>query len=560
MRFIPKASALRSGVGISFVVFCFLAVTLPLAFERVAGGRSAERQGYTAGIIRIYCQEPTHSVFKGPQIHFGRNPFNLEFTGFEWAQGVLARAFGGPQCDSNVEEVGKLFSIICSALAILGVALLGTQCWGALAGFFSAILLATDELWLRYATYTMIENRVLACGVWAIYFSLRRRKGLATIFWALTFLQKPQIFVLCSVFWLVRELTQFGNLKDLFKQRKFREVCLGYWCAAFVGLAWYFWSSKLNQNSDLPWIIHTGPRAQKWYFGTWDERLSWNYFKGFLLTAVRDSGLNVALPVAAGVGLFTRKAPNFRVPFFRALPFAAALFAYTFIFYHVFVVHEYYALPLDVMRALTTAGLMAYLIDLIKNGDSQEIPKKILQYAVFLSVAIVVGRAAIVGLKEYSKFALNINNPDTSFYHTEWNRQIFPDSSGLVVIAPPPPATGRDLLFLYLSKQRGFVWCSVNEKFAPRAYWKEQGVKYIAWGRGINPQTHHYDWEVRTLEEELNLSRKNGWSSDLSDVWAGRSMPEWANLASRSGHDPCISDDDFDPRTWADRPGHNTVR
>src|SRR4051812_48581027 len=103
MKLFKVKPAFASAAALAFVLFCFLAATLPLAFERVSGGRSADGQAVIGGIIRIYCQEPTHSVVAGPQIYWGRNPFNLELGAFEWAQGVTARVIGGPECDSTVE-------------------------------------------------------------------------------------------------------------------------------------------------------------------------------------------------------------------------------------------------------------------------------------------------------------------------------------------------------------------------------------------------------------------------------------------------------------------------
>ncbi|MBI3554631.1 MAG: hypothetical protein HY074_00025 [Deltaproteobacteria bacterium] len=337
-KFLKKLGPVySSGATVALVVFCFLLFTLPLAFERVAGGRSAERQAYTAGIIRIYCQEPGHSVLQGPQIHFGRNPFNLELTLFEWVQGVAARVISGPECDTEVEVLGKVFSIVFSAIGVLAAALLAAQLWGPVAGAIAAILLGTDELWLRYATYTMIENRVLTFGVFAILFSLRRRPFAGGLAWALTFMQKPQIFVFCGAFWLGTEIAISRSVRQLLAIKRFRKVCVAFAAASVTGFAWFAWSNHVGTQGDLPWIIHTGPRIKNWYFGNWQERVSFGYVKNLLLAWFKESGINAGLPLITALWFTGADAADFKLLMKRALPLLAALFIYTFTFYPVFI-------------------------------------------------------------------------------------------------------------------------------------------------------------------------------------------------------------------------------
>ena len=544
-QFVKIDPIYTSAGTVALVLFCFLLVTLPLAFERVAGGRSAERQGYTAGIIRIYCQEPAHSVLKGPQIHFGRNPFNLEFTAFEWVQGVAARVISGDECDTTVEMLGKIFSIICSAIGILAVALLATQLWGPVAGAIAAILLGSDELWLRYATYTMIENRVLTFGVFAILFSLRRRPVAAGLAWALTFMQKPQIFVFCTAFWLATEFSLARSLKQLLAVKRFRKVCVAFAGASLVGFVWFGWSAHVGAESDLPWIIHTGPRIKNWYFGNWQERVSFSYLKNLLLAWFKESGVNAGLPLIAALWFTGSEAADLKLLLKRSLPLLAALFVYTFTFYPVFIVHEYYALPLNVGRALTTAGVLALAIEALP-ALNRKLSR--LTIAALLLIVAVVGRYAVIGIHDYTKFALNINNPDVFFYHPEWGHQSFPKKHGFSVVVVP--GSGRDLLYLYLTGQRGFIWCLDNPEFAPRAFWKAQGVENVGWWDGIDLKTRRPIWNIRTIDEELAYARARHWSSDVNDVWATKSMADWAALASRTGRDPCLSPKDYDPRKW----------
>ncbi|MBI3554630.1 MAG: hypothetical protein HY074_00020 [Deltaproteobacteria bacterium] len=57
-------------------------------------------------------------------------------------------------------------------------------------------------------------------------------------------------------------------------------------------------------------------------------------------------------------------------------------------------------------------------------------------------------------------------------------------------------------------------------------------------------------WNIRSIDEEMAYARAHSWSSDVNDVWGGKSMAEWAALASRTGRDPCLNAKDYDPRKW----------
>jgi hypothetical protein len=46
--------------------------------------------------------------------------------------------------------------------------------------------------------------------------------------------------------------------------------------------------------------------------------------------------------------------------------------------------------------------------------------------------------------------------------------------------------------------------------FAPRAFWKNEGVKYVAWAGEQDPKTRLFNWDVRTIEEELSFAKKMG--------------------------------------------------
>jgi hypothetical protein len=297
---------------------------------------------------------------------------------------------------------------------------------------------------------------------------------------------------------------------------------------------------------DVPWLFDTGPRAARWYFGDWSERLSRAYWLHLVLDWLRDSRLMVVVPALAVLAALQPRLnreeqrpslrPDLTEAIRRATPFLAALFVYTFLWYSVFKAHEYYVLPVNVLRALTAGALLSLLC-----GSAR--PRAV----AWLIATVVVGHAAYVGGRDYLSFARAVNDPATSFYYQEWGVQVFPRKNSFVVMAVP--GTGRDLLHLYLAKSRGLLWCAHNPVYAPRAFWKEQGVEYVAWAVKYDPKTQKHTWVVRTLDEELKVARKNGWSSDVKDVWAGKSMAEWAALASRTGSDPCFAAT-YDPRKW----------
>jgi hypothetical protein len=565
-------------------------------------------------MIRMYCENPGHSILKGPQIHFGNNAFNLEWSGFEWAQGLLAaganKFFGVNGCDA-VEPIARTVSTLFSAAALVGVALLASAVWGQVAGFLAAFLLATDGLWLRQAIYTMIENRVVAIATFAIWLSLanwgseqrQRSRQAARLswlvtasLWTLSAVQKPQVFMAAVFFWLGLYLYRFFGhsrkanhtksisqiLRDLIRERRFLQVLASISVAALVCSAWLGYSAVLDRQSDLPWIIHTGPRAQKWYFGTWAERLEWIYWKSLILGWLRESGLNLVLPAILLLGFAAQRrashgqlsiSQNTRSVLLetarRALPLLLATFAYTFAWHHVFVLHEYYALPLNMMRAVTLAGVITLFLEQVSRLHSAGgVPKRNglrlagssararPSYATSLALAlfaIFLARNTVLGALEYADTALHANDPKSPYYYPDWGKAVFPSSDSrypLVIMAGPGSTSGRDLIYLYLAKSHGFVWCAKNEAYAPRAYWKKEGVRYVAWAKsGSAISAGPTEWTVRTIDEELARARKNGWSSDVNDVWAGKSMAEWAALASATGNDPCI-EPGFDPRTW----------
>ncbi len=535
---------MQKKVLLSILCAGFLLLTLPFANKPLHGGRSGERQGQTGGIIRTYCEEPERFFLKGPQVHYGNNPFNLELTFFEWVQGKIAYAIDGPECDS-VETVGKVFSSLVSVVGILALLFFVTHLWGWKSGLLSGLLLATDSLWLRYSTYTMIDTRVMTCALCALLFSAKRKPVLAFVFWSLTLLQRPQVFSFAAPFWFVLEL------RDYLKTKKIPPIGIiaSVGCAAVIGYGYYLWSCKLNAESDLPWIQWMGPRVQKWFFGTWEERFSFIFFKNSALDWLRRSSLTIALPVLIVLWkTFLKPSIVLREILWRSLPYLLGMLSYTFVFHHVFIVHEHYALPLNVGFAFTTAGVIGFLFTKLWEKKSWKLDSILAGIALLGAVALPV----VTSLNEHWKFYKDINNPHSPNLIQNWNIQIFPEKRKLVVIAGLE--SGRDLIALYNTKQRGFMWCAKNPQFAPRAFWKAHGVQYVAWAKVTD--TGVLKWEVRTIDEELNFARKMGWLLNARDwggerdAWSSRPMTEWAALGSRSGKDPCGDPSDFDPRKW----------
>ncbi len=530
---------------IAFLMLFFICITLPAALKRPTGGRSGERQGQTAGMIRSYCVDfsnHTHkwSLLKGPQVHYGNQPFNLEFPLFELAQGKLASLVDGPNCDS-VEPIAKTVNIFISALAILAIYLLGIQLSGSIAGLISATLICGNELWIRYATYSMVDNRVIVCALFAILVTVQRRWFLTFILWSLVLIQKPQAFSFLAPFWLILELTRDSKF---YKKRINVPTLISFFLAFCVGAFYYKWSVKVNIESDLPWVTWMGPRSQQWFFGDWTDRWTAAFYKGVFFDWFRKTGINIVLPLLFLLWIFPTRRFNFfknlKTILIYTLPFLIARFLAYFVFYNVYVVHEYYSLIINTFSILT-CGLVWGVLYTLK---CTRYPILIRMIGTYLFILILL----IPQLSEYFIFLKNINNQSDWRYQPEWNVQLFPKKNVLVAMAGSN--SGRDILPLYFSKQQGYAWCSKNKEFAPRAFWKSQGVEYVAWWIENDPVSKMPKWEVLSIEDELKKARENNWSSDTNDYWSAHSMSDWAKLASAKGYDPCGNIEHFDPRKW----------
>lgn len=530
---------------IAILMLFFLCITIPAALKRPTGGRSGERQGQTAGMIRAYCVDFSNhtnkwGLFKSPQVHYGNQAFNLEFPLFELIQGKFASLTDGPACDS-VEPIAKVTSSIISSLLIFGIFLLGQFLGGTVSGMIAATLVFGNEMWIRYATYSMIDNRIIVTAVFAILFTLKRNFLLTFLFWSLVLIQKPQAFSFLAPFWLILELTRD---RAFFKKSQNIPTIVSFVLAFLVGVAYYKWSVKVNLESDLPWVTWMGPRTQKWFFGDWSERFTRAFYKGVFFDWFRKTGINIVLPLITLLWfLSSRKFSYFKSVkqiFIITLPFIIARFAAYFVFYNVYVVHEYYSLIVNTFSILT-CGL---IWGVVYEQKCSRVPYQIRKYATFLFLGILT----IPQFNTYFEFLKNINNASDWRYQPEWDVQLFPKKNVLVAMAGSN--SGRDILPLYFSKQQGYAWCAKNKEFAPRAFWKSQGVEYVAWWIENDPTTKMPKWEVLSMEDDLKRARENNWSSDINDSWAGKTMSEWAKVASAKGYDPCGNIEHFDPKKW----------
>ncbi len=532
-----------------FLVVVFLSLTVPIAKLRPTGGRSGERQGQTAGMIRIYCQDSSRNFLKSPQVQFGNNPFNTENSIFEWLQGRLASQIDGPRCDS-VEFISKIVSVFFGTLGILFIFLISSLLFGETAGLISAVLFSFDELWLRHSTYTMLDTRMVTFGLMAMYFTLKRKPILAGIFWWLQMTHKPQAFMFFFPFWICLELLRFRKEKTklinwLFEKKQI-QIMLSFLFASIGVVFYYLHSNKINKVSDLPWITWMGPRTLHWYFGDWHERMQFAYYKSMVLEWFRKTGLNILFPlllISHYLGNKIKKQWINNVLLISST-YIFGRFVYSFIFYNVFRIHEYYALPVNSGSAIVTGCAVAYFLTIFKVKKSHIYNISLVSLVIFLSVT------AFHNLVRYNDFTSNINNPSDWRYNHGWGIEQFPNAKPGDLVVMAGGGGGHDILPLYFTKKNGFAWCSKNPEFAPRKFWKESGVKYIAWKTHSVPVTGQDMWIVRTIEEELKIARENNWSNDQIDVWSSKSMSEWAQFASKNGYDPCSNPNQFNPQKW----------
>lgn len=535
------------------VILLFTGSSFPLIDKRSSRENVAERQAQTAGMVRLYCKDSSRTVLDSPQIPFGKNSFNMELSLFEWIEGRVAAAWDGPRCDS-VEKVMRAFALFCTALALVIVFEVIRETMSSLgfrnagwAGFVGAVCLATDQLWLKFSTFTLVDSRMVACSMLAYLLIIKRRWFLALLFWILTIGQKPQAFAFIGPFYVcldlvlhflknsVKKISYWNRDRVYFAAILFAAVCS---CAVYMQ-----YSVHINESHDLPWLAWMGPKLKRWMFGNWNERWELAFYKSQILEWFRKCGLFL-LPLAVFLDRENRNRV-LKTALLLSIPFFVGRFLHTFIFLNVFKAHDYYAIPQnglgELSRGLVFGTLLTAFLEL-RGPDWKK-------YFATAAVAFTLFLSAWSPVREHIEFVQNIENPKWDHYLPHWHLNIFPDDDEMVVMANP--GRGRDYLDLYLTRHPGHIWCNYNKEFAPRAYWKSEGVRYVAWAEGKDPATGDTHWVVRTMEEELARARANGWSSDINDAWAGKSMAQWAAMASSLDKDPCEGDPkNRDPRVW----------
>lgn len=547
---------------LSLLVLLFCLFQAPLIFERPSQENVTERQAQTAGMARIYCRYPERHPIQSPQLPFGLRPFNLEFSVFEWAIGNGARLIN-KDCRS-VEPIFRVVSVIFSALAVVLIYLLvlSSRFAGAgrhIAALLAATALAFDWLWIKFGSFTIVDSRVVCFGLLGMYFLRKRSYLWGAFFWALTITVKPQVFGALAPFYVTWELIESG-----WRRQWGRIASLG--SATAIGILYYKYSVSLNAGSDLPWLTWTGPRSQKWFLGEWHERFQFSFYKATILDTLKRNLLFTSL-CALVVAIFSLKPQGQRSrlilpPLLAAAPYLVGRFCYTFVFLNVFKVHDYYALPLNGMgalsRGLVVAAVMNSLVVMLSHQNEEQqstarLLRSFTQKTYMVSALLVFALAPLLwgitnGAIKQWRFVLDVKNPKSPLYLHDWDIQLFPKDYGFVVVANA--SRGRDYLMLYLTRQFGYGWCATNPEHAPRAFWKSEGVTHVAWPNQVDPTTGKVTWMVHTINQELEIARKNGWSSDTNDHWAGKTMAEWAAISSTMGKDPCDPPAYPDPRLW----------
>jgi hypothetical protein len=234
-----------------------------------------------------------------------------------------------------------------------------------------------------------------------------------------------------------------------------------------------------------------------------------------------------------------------------AAPFFLARFLYTFLFLRVFQWHDYYAIPINALGALSAGILLGWTVTKV-TSEIQKLPardgKAAWLWLVLAAISVPVIAASAAVIRADRAFTAGRSDPSSPRYCTECLQKIFPDDAKMVVVVNPGNVT--DLRYLYYSKRPGFTWCLSNREFAPRKFWKDAGVTHVAWPHPDPNRQGAWLWTVIPLDQELAEARAKGWSSDVLDPWEGRSMAEWASIASQRRWEICNFPSLYDPRTW----------
>jgi hypothetical protein len=410
------------------------ALQWPLIQGRTSKENAAERQAQNAGMIRMFCRYDGYSPALSPNLPFGKRPFNVEFAFFEYLQGRVSRWIDGPECDS-VEVVGRTFGVLSSIASIIAVFLLASVIAGPLAGALSALGLSSNFLWLKFSSFIMVENRMLLCALLAMLCMLRTRRPWArfmvgTTLWFLTITQKPQAFAFIGPFYLALECvlyrTGFSGERQFWTKRRV-QAALSVALALLLAALSFSWSARVNARGDLPWLVWTGPTVMRWFFGGLEERFQWAFYKSLIFDTFKKTGLFYAL---ISLGLFWLFSATARMKVrlgkvllhicFFAATFALGRFMQTLVFLNVYKVHDYYALPGNLLGALIQGILMATVVAYIYGQPPGAKARPARGFALAVVIGVLVAQGTI-GVHRFHAFSVALRTPGSPTYQNEFN-------------------------------------------------------------------------------------------------------------------------------------------
>ena len=555
-----------SKISLAVILILFTFIQLPKIGLTPARENVFERQSQTAGMVRLYCLDGSRHPLASPQLPWGTGAFNMELSIFEWAQGAVSRLVDGGSCQS-VELVTQITALIAAVVTLVLAFLLGNALFGPFAAVLCAGALAFDSAWLKFSTYMLMDIRSVAFAFLGGYLCLKRRWTWATLAWFVSASHRPQAFTATGTFFIILLGIVLWMRERRFSLKSTLAAAVPVVLGGALGLCYHVYAAVFNRSHDLPWFTWAGPRIFNTYFGNWHERWEAAYWKGLFFDGLHKTALNLALASIFSIGLLlflgarkdASRAQHVRFiqnllkkVLILTLPYIVGRFIYTFLFLTVFKWHDYYAVPLNGLGALTKGLILGFILKQTAEylrGSRTRLRALSIATAVTVVPLLVWGASNAV---RDARFTAERRDPTSSLYYHDWGQTIFPatDTRSLVVVVHPRAA--RDMGYLYISKHPGFTWCNHSPENAPRAFWQQQGVKYVAWPEDGAPG-QPLRWKVRTMAEELAHARAQGWSSEVKDYWAGRTMAEWAKIASRHDLNPCQGDiHQRDPRLWKD--------
>jgi hypothetical protein len=584
---------------IGFVGLQWSRTNWPLAHENVF-----ERQAQTGGMIFLFCKLPDRTPLNTPQQHFGTNPFQMEFSLIEWLQAKVVRVATNGQCELYEPIVQKI-SLGFSVLAIVLIFFIGGHLGGPPLAVLIAAFFAYEKDWLKYSTYILTDPRTVFMVFAGVFMLLKGRDAgqslnkflyilLSVVAFFLAGGARPQAYLLWFGFFgaliVFYDCGLMPQWKGYQRQRSVPESILSLWPFLFGGvcaLGYHMYASIYNAHRDLPWLIWAGPSIRKLYVSDFHERFEWVFYKSILLNWLHRTWLLIGLIAVSIPWIAYKNSTHLRIYvkkcILATLPFFIGQFLYQFTFLKVIKMHDYYAIPIGVISGLSKGVLIASVAQLATLVKEQR-GDKIIGYLQWLGVASIVVFLISTGLRDYQTARQRIE-PGTERFHNDLNprQSIFPKEAEMVVIAHGA-AWGSSPLSI--NQKAGFVWCAKNQAHAPREFWRQQRVQYVAWWLGDSSQETYYSdvalprilqqnikeiatdsviykngyvvngankqavtWLVRPIDAELAYARRRQFSSDIDDHWNAQSIFEWAYWASKLGYNVCDGIHG-DPRRW----------